>query len=61
MNGTIFTVIGLIIGVMILGAGLYYLVKEKGNAESRKIYGITCLVGLVIIICLLVKIAASGF
>ena len=30
-------IIGLIVGLLILGAGLYYLVKEKKDPESRKI------------------------
>ena len=41
-------IIGLIIGILILAAGLYYFAKEKDNAESRKIYGITALVGAVV-------------
>ncbi len=41
-------VIGILIGLLILGAGLYYLVKEKDNAESRKIYGIASLIGVAI-------------
>lgn len=35
------TIIGIIIGAMILGAGIYYLAKEKTNREARKIYTIT--------------------
>ena len=30
-------IIGLIVGLLVLGAGLYYLVKEKKDPESRKI------------------------
>ena len=30
-------IIGLIIGLLVLGAGIRYLVKEKQDAESRKI------------------------
>ena len=33
-------IIGLIVGLLVLGAGLYYLVKEKKDLESRKIYGV---------------------
>ena len=44
--------IGLIIGALILGAGIYYLVKEKHDPESKKIYTITCLSGgLVAAVC----------
>ncbi len=41
-------IIGLIIGVLILGAGLYYLAKEKDDKESKKIYTITSVVGALI-------------
>ena len=41
-------IIALIIGVLVLGAGLYYLSKEKHDPESRKIYGIVSTVGAVI-------------
>ena len=41
-------IIALIIGVLILGAGLYYLSKEKRDPESRKIYGIVSAVGGVV-------------
>lgn len=56
----IFNVIGLAIGVMILGAGIYYLVKEKDDQESRKIYSITSIVGAVIILILILKIVIGG-
>lgn len=38
-------IIGLIIGVLILFAGIYYLVKEKNDSESKKIYTIISIVG----------------
>ena len=41
-------IIGLIIGVLVLGAGIYYLVKEKHDKESKKIYTIVSLIGGVI-------------
>lgn len=41
-------IIALIIGVLVLGTGLYYLSKEKHDPESRKIYGIVSAVGAVI-------------
>lgn len=55
MSGTIITVIALLIGVMILGAGAYYLVKEKEDKESRKIYLITAAVGAVIVAGAVIK------
>lgn len=49
MKGTVFTIIILVIGAMILGAGLYYLMKEKEDKEAKKIYGITMVVGIVFV------------
>ncbi len=41
-------IIGIVIGVLILAAGIYYLVKEKHDRESRKIYAVVSAVGAVI-------------
>lgn len=41
-------IIGIIIGLLVLGAGIYYLVKEKNDAESKKIYSIVSAVGAVV-------------
>ncbi len=50
-------IIGLIIGVLVLGAGLYYLTQEKDDKESRKIYSVVSLVGGVIaVVCALLLI-----
>ena len=38
-------IIGLLIGILVLGAGIYYLAKEKNDPESRKIYTIVSLIG----------------
>lgn len=43
-------IIGLIIGILILCAGIYYLSKEKNDPESKKIYSIVSVVGAVITI-----------
>ena len=46
------TIVGLIIGILMFGAGLYYLSQNKNDAESRKIYGITAAVGAVVaVVC----------
>lgn len=58
---TVVTVVGLVIGAMILGAGLYFLSKSKGDQESRKIYGITSLVGAAIVIGLIIKVLVAGW
>ena len=47
-------IIGLVIGVLVLGAGIYYLSKEKEDPESRKIYTVVSIVGAVIaVVCAL--------
>lgn len=47
-------IIGLIIGILVLGAGIYYLVKEKHDPESRKIYTIVSVIGgIVTVVCAL--------
>ena len=38
-------IIGLVIGILVLAAGVYYLGKEKNDPESRKIYGVISAVG----------------
>lgn len=43
-------IVGIVIGLMVLIAGIYYLVKEKNDAESKKIYGIVTAVGSVVVI-----------
>ena len=41
-------IIGIVIGLLVLGAGIYYLIKEKDDKESKKIYGITSCVGVLV-------------
>ncbi len=41
-------IIGLIIGILVLGAGIYYLVKEKHDPESKKIYTVVSVIGGVV-------------
>lgn len=43
-------IIGLLIGLLIFGCGLYYLIKEKADKESRIIYTITTVAGAIIAI-----------
>lgn len=53
-------IIGMVIGVLILAAGLYYLVKEKEGAESRKIYTVVSIAGgVVFAVMLLLTLLAS--
>lgn len=41
-------IIGLIIGILVLCAGIYYLVKEKHDPESKKIYTVVSVIGGVV-------------
>ncbi len=50
----IIKIIGTLIGALIFGAGLYYLVKENKDKESRKIYGIISSIGGIIFVIMLV-------
>lgn len=52
----IISIIGMLIGALIIGAGIYYLVKEKHDKESKKIYSIISGIGGVIFIAMLVKL-----
>lgn len=52
----IISIIGMLIGALIIGAGIYYFVKEKRDKESVKIYGVISGIGGVIFIAMLVKL-----
>ncbi|MBO5033220.1 MAG: hypothetical protein J6D08_15325 [Lachnospiraceae bacterium] len=52
----IFNMIALMIGILILGAGIFYFFKEKADTESRKIYGIAILAGLAVTIFAVVRL-----
>lgn len=54
------TIIGIIIGAMILGAGIYYLAKEKTDREARKIYMITTVAGALILAGAILKLVLAG-
>ena len=41
-------IIGIIIGILIFGGGIYYLSKEKNDAESKKIYMAISIIGIII-------------
>lgn len=52
----IISIVGMLIGALIIGAGIYYLVKEKRDKESVKIYGVISGIGGVIFIAMLIKL-----
>ncbi len=41
-------IMGVIIGLLIAMFGLYYLIKEKKDLESKKIYSIFICVGFIV-------------
>lgn len=50
------SIIGMIIGALVVAFGLYYLCKEKQDRESRKIYGIISGIGGVAFVAMLIKL-----
>lgn len=52
----IISIIGMLIGALVAGVGVYYLIKEKRDKESVKIYGIISGVGGVIFVAMLIKL-----
>ena len=55
----LFNMLGLIFGFLLSGAGIYYLIKEKGDKESGKIYGTVSGIGCAIALAMLVRIATT--
>ena len=55
----IIKIIAIVIGVLILGAGLYYLSKEKHDPESKKIYTVVSVIGGAIAIVCAVLLAVA--
>lgn len=41
---------GAVIGLLVLVAGVYYLVKEKNDKDSKTIYSIISIIGAVLLI-----------
>lgn len=54
------SIIGIIIGVAVLGAGIYYLVKEKNDAESKKIYSVVSVLGALLTLVMLLRLAIQA-
>lgn len=49
-------IIGLIIGLLVAGAGIYYLSQEKNDPEAKKIYTVISVIGLIIAVVMLIKL-----
>ena len=54
----IVSIIGMIIGIMAAVFGLCYLVKEKQDPESVKIYGIISIIGGAVFVIMLIRTLA---
>lgn len=60
MSGTIFTVVFLLTGALLCGAGLYYRAKEKQDPESRRIYTVTAYVGALVLLATVLRLVVAG-
>lgn len=49
-------IIGVIIGILLLAVGLYYFIKEKDDAEARRIYLVVMTVGVIVTAVAAIKI-----
>ena len=54
------SIIGIIIGAAVLGAGIYYLVNEKNDAESKKIYSVVSVLGALLTLVMLLRLAIQA-
>ncbi len=54
MSGNAIAIIAIVIGILIMAGGIYYLVSEKEDKESRQIYGIVTVIGAVIAVIAIV-------
>lgn len=61
MKSLIFSTAGLLIGISLLAGGGYYLLKEKGDKDSVKIFGAFVGIGVVITSGMIIKIIMAGF
>ena len=50
-----FNIVGIIIGILIFLFGISYFVKEKNDPESRKIYAVTAVIGIIISVVMALK------
>ncbi len=52
----VISIIGMVIGIIVAIVGCVYLVKEKDDKDSRKIYGTISVIGLAVFVAMLVKL-----
>lgn len=56
MSGTIIAVLVLLVGLVILGSGLFYCFKEKEDKSARKVYLVFSVVGAVLAVGAVLKL-----
>lgn len=56
MKDMIIAVVVALCGILLVGASVYYLVKEKNDRESKKIYTTSSLIGAVVAVGALIRI-----
>lgn len=52
----VMTIVLLVIGIMVAVGGVVFLVKEGSDKESRNIYLITTVIGIVLVIGTVIKL-----
>lgn len=52
----VISIIGMVIGIIVAIVGCVYLIKEKDDKDSRKIYGTISVIGLAVFVAMLVKL-----
>lgn len=52
----VISIIGMVIGIIVAIVGCVYLVREKDDKDSRKIYGTISVIGLAVFVAMLVKL-----
>lgn len=55
----IISIIGMVIGILMAAAGVFYLLKEKNDKDSRKIYGSITGIGVVVFAGALIKLLVT--
>lgn len=61
MKSLILVSLGLLFGIALIATGIYYLIQEKDEKDSVKIYGTCIAVGAVITIGIVIKLILAGF
>ncbi|MCD8116012.1 MAG: hypothetical protein LUE21_02665 [Oscillospiraceae bacterium] len=55
----IFGIVALVIGILVLAIGVYFLRTEKDDPESRKIYTVASVLGAVVAVIGVVRLILS--